>query len=329
MVGRYLKGVTLMLMGGVAGMWLPETCAQTVVEYIHTDALGSPVAKSNAAGAIIERSFFEPYGRELTHGAQDAPSFAGHVADASTGLDYMQQRYYDPDVGRFLSTDPVAAYDIPVGAFNRFKYASGNPYRYVDPDGRYDCTRNNAQCGTRDAKRAESYVRSAQKAHDRMSDGAAKDRLGLALQAIGTLNDGNGFSLNFTNLPPETLGIATLTGLNLDSSQIDTSASVLGVSASFVGATVVAHEESHRMDWNRPGFNRWYYPNSGLERMLSEIRAYGLGSAMGNAMGVNSALNFPGMSLRDRRAAIWDAATRSWESACAGNSGRSCSGYKP
>ncbi|MBX9625391.1 MAG: hypothetical protein K2X82_16415, partial [Gemmataceae bacterium] len=33
--------------------------------------------------------------------------FTGHVNDADTGLVYMQQRYYDPLAGRFLSVDPV------------------------------------------------------------------------------------------------------------------------------------------------------------------------------------------------------------------------------
>lgn len=57
--------------------------------------------------------------------------------DADTGLTYMQQRYYDPVAGRFLSIDPVTT-DVQSGAsFNRYAYAENNPYRYVDPDGRF------------------------------------------------------------------------------------------------------------------------------------------------------------------------------------------------
>jgi RHS repeat-associated protein len=48
---------------------------------------------------------------------------------------YMQQRYMDPQLGVFLSVDPVTAYEQPVGQFNRYRYANGNPYTYVDPDG--------------------------------------------------------------------------------------------------------------------------------------------------------------------------------------------------
>lgn len=48
----------------------------------------------------------------------------------------MQQRYLDPQLGVFLSVDPVMAYEQPVGQFNRYRYANGNPYKFTDPDGR-------------------------------------------------------------------------------------------------------------------------------------------------------------------------------------------------
>lgn len=50
----------------------------------------------------------------------------------------MQQRYYDPNVGRFLSMDPVDASGTDGSNLDRYWYASDNPYRYVDPDGRED-----------------------------------------------------------------------------------------------------------------------------------------------------------------------------------------------
>jgi RHS repeat-associated protein len=57
------------------------------------------------------------------------------VADAASGLMYMQQRYYDPVIGRFLSTDPDPVNGLGTN-FNRYAYVGNNPYRYVDPDGR-------------------------------------------------------------------------------------------------------------------------------------------------------------------------------------------------
>ena len=57
------------------------------------------------------------------------------VQDPSSGLSYMQQRYYDPMIGRFLSVDPVSARSSGDN-FNRYWYANNNPYTNTDPDGR-------------------------------------------------------------------------------------------------------------------------------------------------------------------------------------------------
>lgn len=115
---------------------LTTRAAEETVKYIHTDALGSVVAVSDEAGNIIERREYEPFGAQLTPVLADGPGYTGHVQDAATGLTYMQQRYYDPQIGRFLSVDPITAMDDPVGYFNRYKYANNNPYRFTDPDGR-------------------------------------------------------------------------------------------------------------------------------------------------------------------------------------------------
>lgn len=48
----------------------------------------------------------------------------------------MQQRYYDPVIGRFYSNDPVwFSADSPM-MFNRYTYANNNPYKFTDPDGK-------------------------------------------------------------------------------------------------------------------------------------------------------------------------------------------------
>ena len=108
------------------------------IKYQHTDALGTPVAVTDASRNVIERSEYEPYGKVLNRPIHGGPGYTGHVEDAATGLTYMQQRYYDPVVGRFLSVDPVAANPNTGASFNRYNYAANNPYRFKDPDGR-DC----------------------------------------------------------------------------------------------------------------------------------------------------------------------------------------------
>ncbi|MGF6418241.1 RHS repeat-associated protein [Stenotrophomonas sp. AN71] len=132
---------------GAFGAWLccvlliglglpPSAIAQTTVTYIHTDALGSVVAESDANGNVIKRYDYEPYGAVVGGQVTDGPGYTGHVSDSATGLSYMQQRYMDPQLGVFLSVDPVTAYEQPVGQFNRYRYANGNPYKFTDPDGR-------------------------------------------------------------------------------------------------------------------------------------------------------------------------------------------------
>lgn len=105
------------------------------VEYYHVDAIGSVVAKTDASGNVIAKMTYEPYGLS-TGTAINGPSFTGHVADVDTALIYMQQRYFDPSLGAFLSSDAVAAHETSHVYFNRYRYAAGNPYRFVDPDGR-------------------------------------------------------------------------------------------------------------------------------------------------------------------------------------------------
>jgi RHS repeat-associated protein len=123
----------------LVGLTLPPISTAQTVTYIHTDALGSVVAETDENGNVIKRYDYEPYGGVVGGQVADGPGYTGHVSDAATGLSYMQQRYYDPMIGRFLSTDPVVS-DVNAGAnFNRYKYAANNPYTFKDPDGRQEC----------------------------------------------------------------------------------------------------------------------------------------------------------------------------------------------
>jgi len=118
------------------GLSAPVAYGQTVT-YIHTDAMGSPVATTDASGNLVETSEYAPYGELLNRPVKDGPGYTGHVEDAATDLTYMQQRYYDPTCGCFLSADPVTAYSKgDMRFFNRYAYAFNNPYRFTDPDGR-------------------------------------------------------------------------------------------------------------------------------------------------------------------------------------------------
>ena len=152
LIGTIARQVTcggLIWLGLAASAWADTT----TVEYIHTDALGSPVAVTDASGAVIpsQSQVYEPYGAPISHGPTDGPGFTGHVEDSATGLTYMQQRYYDPSLGRFLSADPVLPISDATKFWPRYRYGSGNPLGFADPDGRADVNYFNSSDGLYEA----------------------------------------------------------------------------------------------------------------------------------------------------------------------------------
>lgn len=124
----------LMAVAALSMLVVVGASAQTI-RYVHTDGLGSVVLTTDKDRNIVERSEYEPYGRLLNRSLTDGPGYTGHIMDAATGLTYMQQRYYEPDIGVFLSVDPVSPRSSGDN-FNRYAYAGNNPYRFIDPDGR-------------------------------------------------------------------------------------------------------------------------------------------------------------------------------------------------
>jgi RHS repeat-associated protein len=61
------------------------------------------------------------------------PLFAFGKRDTKAALDYRGARYYDSDVARFLSVDPLAN---KYPAWSTYNYVLGNPISYIDPTGR-------------------------------------------------------------------------------------------------------------------------------------------------------------------------------------------------
>lgn len=113
--------------------------------YVHNDLLGSPRLETNASRVIQSnsRQHYQPFGQRIPDSNYTDIGFTGHKHDGELGLTYMQQRYYDPIIGRFYSNDPVDFLghmqrgNSPANGFNRYAYANNNPYKYVDPDGEF------------------------------------------------------------------------------------------------------------------------------------------------------------------------------------------------
>jgi RHS repeat-associated protein len=113
----------------------------TTVTYFHNDIAGSPLAATDAAGNVVWKESYRPYGDKLRNepasgNGTNKIGYAGSPFDASTGLSYMGARYYDPVIGRFMGIDPVGFQEDNIHSFNRYAYANNNPYKFVDRDGR-------------------------------------------------------------------------------------------------------------------------------------------------------------------------------------------------
>ena len=98
----------------------------------------------------------------------------------------MQQRYFDPEVGQFLSTDPVTAYTNPVGQFHRYRYANNNPYTLTDPDGR--------QADGDNQKTTGSHLRRSETARAMLSNGATAHSLSSTAAPNGSFSSGAVYS---------------------------------------------------------------------------------------------------------------------------------------
>jgi len=96
--------------------------------YLHPDHLGSPQTGTSEAGTVSFTEAYTPFGEALINAAanDNQSGFTGHIKDKSTGLNYMQARYYDPNFGRFLSIDPVGFSPLNPGSFGRYTYGSGS-----------------------------------------------------------------------------------------------------------------------------------------------------------------------------------------------------------
>lgn len=115
----------------------PAQAAKTIT-YYYTSPEGTVLAKADNAGNAISSSEYRPYGSQALSAAEDGPGYAGHVSDTDSGLVYMQARYYDAEMGRFLSTDPISPAPGDLFGFARYSYASGNPISGTDPTGMAD-----------------------------------------------------------------------------------------------------------------------------------------------------------------------------------------------
>jgi|GEM_PF-686870 len=100
----------------------------------HNDQVNSLVATSDHNGATIQTLSYGPFGEALSanDGNENNFNYTGRELDAESGLYYYRARYYDPEIGRFISEDPIG---FASGDVNFYAYVGNSPLVYTDPLG--------------------------------------------------------------------------------------------------------------------------------------------------------------------------------------------------
>ena len=111
----------------------------TTLYYFAQDHLGSTTALTDSKGALAERETYDAYGNSAGS-TRTRYGYTGRERDPLTGLQYNRARFYDPQLGRFISEDPIGL----AGGINSFAYVGHNPVLYRDPGGL--CPQNSVSC---------------------------------------------------------------------------------------------------------------------------------------------------------------------------------------
>jgi len=132
-----LKKIFYLLVFLLSFLCASSYAAETIT-YYHHDALGSIVAATDESGNLLWREDYKPYGGRIRKpsGTNNNLWYTGKPEEAQLGLQYFGARWYDPNLGRFTGIDPAGVNEADIHSFNRYVYASNNPYIYVDPDGK-------------------------------------------------------------------------------------------------------------------------------------------------------------------------------------------------
>ena len=124
---------------GVVGVKYNDT-----LYFYRKDAQGNIIAILNSDGAVVARYEYDAWGNHTVLAEEEYLSLAkanpfryrSYYFDTETGLYYLKTRYYDPELGRFISQDSVD-YAAPetINGLNLYAYCLNNPISYIDQSG--------------------------------------------------------------------------------------------------------------------------------------------------------------------------------------------------
>jgi RHS repeat-associated protein len=123
-----------------AGRRIAQRTSSGTVYFYYADTLGTIHTITNGTGTACYDATFTPYGQEMLNPniSQTCSSnykFTGYEYDSETGLYYAKARYYNPRLGRFMSTDPLAGSTSYPQSQNRYAYVTNVPSCFTDPNG--------------------------------------------------------------------------------------------------------------------------------------------------------------------------------------------------
>nr|WP_324608224.1 RHS repeat-associated core domain-containing protein [Pseudomonas amygdali] len=103
------------------------------VYYFHTDQIGTPLEMTDAEGQIVWQAKYRAWGaveKLVVNEVEQNLRFQGQYFDVETGLHYNTFRYYDPEIGRFITQDPIGL----SGGTNLYLHTF-SPNNWIDPLG--------------------------------------------------------------------------------------------------------------------------------------------------------------------------------------------------
>jgi RHS repeat-associated protein len=111
----------------------------TSTNYYHGDHLGSSNVITDQTGVQVALTEFTPFGSTFKQTGSYDPKhkFTGKELDASTNLYFYGARYYDHEIGRFITADTFVQAPYDPQSLNRYAYCRNNPINYVDPSGNF------------------------------------------------------------------------------------------------------------------------------------------------------------------------------------------------
>jgi len=120
--------------------------------YFVTNLQGDVIAILNSSGAVVVEYTYDAWGNILsitgsmasTLGRQNPLRYRGYVYDQEIGFYYLQSRYYDPEIGRFINADAFTSTGQGLLGNNMFAYCRNNPVKRKDASGTDDICAINA-----------------------------------------------------------------------------------------------------------------------------------------------------------------------------------------